>query len=73
MLPLTFAPAGDWVVVKKVGGTPEVKKHLEDLGFVEGTEIQIVSSHGGNMIIKLKDTSLAIVREMASRIMVISG
>jgi len=73
VLPLTFTPAGDWVVVKKVGGAPEVKKHLEDLGFVEGAEIQVVSSHGGNMIIKLKDTSLAIVKEMASRIMVMSA
>lgn len=70
MLPLTFASEGDGVIVRKVSGAAETKKHLEDLGFVVGAEIQVISSHGGNLIIKIKDSSLALVREMASRIMV---
>ena len=70
MLPLTFASEGDWVIVRKVSGAAETKKHLEDLGCVVGAEIQVISSHGGNLIIKIKDSSLALVREMASRIMV---
>lgn len=70
MLPLTFASEGDWVIVRKISGAAETKKHLEDLGFVVGAEIQVISSHGGNLIIKIKDSSLALVKEMASRIMV---
>lgn len=70
MLPLTFASEGDWVIVRKVSGAAETKKHLEDLGFVAGAEIQVISSHGGNLIIKIKDSSLALVKEMAARIMV---
>ena len=70
MLPLTFASEGDWVIVRKVSGAAETKKHLEDLGFVVGAEIQVISSHGGNLIIKIKDSSLELVKEMAARIMV---
>lgn len=70
MLPLTFASEGDCVIVRKVGGAAETKKHLEDLGFVSGAEIRVISTHSGNLIIKIKDTSLALVKEMASRIMV---
>ena len=70
MLPLTFASEGDRVIVRKVSGAAETKKHLEDLGFVSGAEIRVISSHSGNLIIKVKDTSLALVKEMASRILV---
>ena len=52
MLPLTFASEGDWVIVRKVSGAAETKKHLEDLGFVVGAEIQVISSHGGNLCIR---------------------
>lgn len=73
MLPLTLAKTGEKLIVVKIGGSPEVKKHLEDLGFVEGEEISVVSAHEGDMIIRLKDTTLAVVQGMAAKIMVREG
>lgn len=70
MLPLTFADAGEEVVIKKIGGKPEVKKHLEDLGFVVGTGVSVVSTIGGNVIVKVKEARVAISQEMAQKIMV---
>lgn len=70
MMPLTFAQAGQVVEVLKVGGKESVKKHLGDLGFVEGAQVSVVSSHDGDMIINVKDSKLAITREMASRVMI---
>ena len=70
MLPILMANTGDCVKVVRVGGRPDVKKHLEDLGFVPDTEVNIIQSTGGNMIIKVKDSKLAITKEMAEKIMV---
>ncbi len=70
MLPLTLADPGEELIVKKVGGLPEVKKHLENLGFVVGSEIRIVTAMGGNIIVKVKEARVAISREMAQKIMV---
>lgn len=70
MLPLIFAPVGEANVIKKIGGTPEVKKHLEDLGFVVGGRVTIVNAIGGNVIVNVKESRIAISREMAQRIMV---
>ncbi len=70
MLPLTFAQQGEDVVVVKVGGNDAAKKHLADLGFVEGTEVNIVSSHNGDLILNIKGTKLAMTREMAQKIKV---
>ncbi len=70
MLPLTFADAGEEVIIKKIGGKPEVKKHLEDLGFVVGTSVSVVSTIGGNVIVKVKEARVAISQEMAQKIMV---
>lgn len=70
MMPLIFAEAGEENIIKKVGGSPEVKKHLEDLGFVAGGAVTIVSEIGGNLIVSVKESRVAVSREMAQKIMV---
>ena len=70
MMPLIFANIGEENIIRKVGGSPEVKKHLEDLGFVSGGGVTVVSSIGGNLIVNVKESRVAISREMAGKIMV---
>lgn len=70
MLPLTFANVGEENVIKKIGGSPQVKKHLEDLGFVVGGNVVIINTIGGNVIVNVKESRIAISREMAQKIMV---
>lgn len=70
MMPLSLADAGKENVIIKVGGNPEVKKHLEDLGFVAGGTATLISSMGGNVIVKVKESRVAISEEMARKIMV---
>lgn len=71
MLPLSMANAGEKVMVARIGGNQEVRKHLEDLGFTVGTEIKVVSAPGmGNVIVQVKDSRLAVTAEMAKKIMV---
>lgn len=70
MMPLTLADTGEENLILKVGGSPEVKKHLEDLGFVAGGTVSVVSSLGGNVIVKVKEARVAISEEMARKIMV---
>lgn len=70
MMPLPIAPAGEKQVIKKIGGSPEVKSHLEDMGFVVGTDVTVISSIGGNLIVRVKDTRVAVSWELAKRIMV---
>ena len=69
MMPLTFAEIGEENIIRKVGGKPEVKKHLEDLGFVVGSGVTIINSLGGNVIVKVKESRIAISQEMAQKIM----
>ena len=61
---------GTEVYIRKVGGSPEVRKHLEDLGFVAGGSATVVSALGGNVIVKVKESRVAISQEMAQKIMV---
>lgn len=70
MMPLTLAAAGEENLIRKVGGSPEVKKHLEDLGFVAGGTVSIVTTMGGNVIVKVKEARIAISEEMARKIMI---
>ena len=70
MMPLTFADAGREYVIKKIGGKPEVKKHLENLGFVVGGSVTIINTLGGNVIVNVKESRVAISEEMARKIMV---
>lgn len=69
-MPLTLANIGEENMIKKVGGTPEVKKHLENLGFVVGGTVKVITSMGGNIIVKIKEARVAISREMAQKIMI---
>ena len=69
-MPLVFAPSGEENIIKRIGGTPEVKKHLEDLGFVVGGAVTIVNTMGGNIIVNVKESRIAISREMAQKIMI---
>lgn len=70
MIPLSVADVGSELVVRKVGGSPEIKKHLEDLGFTTGSAVMLVQKLGGNVIVKVKESRIAINDEMARRIMV---
>ena len=70
MMPLTFANVGEEKTIRKVGGQPDVKKHLEDLGFVAGSHVTIVSELAGNIIVRVKDSRVAISRALAQKIMI---
>ena len=70
MMPLTFVQTGEENMIRKVGGKPEVKRHLENLGFVPGGRVTVISTIGGNLIVNVKDARVAISREMACKIMV---
>ncbi len=70
MMPLAFADPGTELVIKRVGGRPEMKKHLEDLGFVTGGRVTIVSEMAGNLIVNVKETRIAVSKEMAQKILV---
>jgi ferrous iron transport protein A len=70
MIPLTYADPGEENVILKVSGMPEVKKHLEDMGFTAGSIIRVVSSVNGNLIVNVKDTKVALDKELATKIMI---
>ena len=70
MMPLALADVGEENVVRKVGGSPEMKKHLEDLGFTAGGAVTVVAAMGGNIIVKIKESRIAISEEMARKIMI---
>ena len=70
MIPLSLAEPGDVQIIKKLGGSPEVKRHLENLGFNIGGEVMIVSSLGENIIVKVKEARIAISDVLARKIMV---
>ena len=70
MMPLNLANAGETQIIRKIGGNPEVKKHLENLGFTIGGEISIVSTLGGNLIVKVKESRVAVSDELARKIMI---
>lgn len=70
MIPLIFADMGEENIIKRVGGSPEVKRHLEDLGFVVGGRVNIVSSIGGNLIVNVKNVRVAVSKELAQKVMV---
>ena len=69
-MPLALANIGEENIIKKIGGKPEVKQHLENLGFVVGGTVKIVNTLGGNVIVNVKESRIAISKEMAQKIMV---
>ena len=73
MRPLTFADREDEYVIAKVDGSPEVRAHLENLGFVPGGTVRIVNSMGGNLIVSVKESRVALSRALAAKITVSGG
>ncbi len=70
MMPLSLANVGEPNIIKKLGGSPEVKKHLENLGFVVGGNVTVINTLNGNVIVNVKETRVAICEEMARKIMI---
>ena len=70
MMPLVLADPGEEAIIKKVGGNPEMKKHLEDMGFTAGGSVTVMNTIGGNLIVKIKESRVAISKEMAQKIMI---
>lgn len=69
-MPLTLANIGEENIIKKIGGKPEMKKHLENLGFVAGGNVTVITTMGGNVIVNVKEARVAISKEMAQKIMI---
>ena len=69
-MPLTLAVIGEENIIKRIGGNAEVRAHLQNLGFVSGAVVTVVSSMGGNLIIKVKNARIAISKEMAQKIFI---
>ena len=69
-MPLTLAQAGQINAVKRIGGKEEVRRFLNSLGFIEGSEVMLVSQNQGNVIVKVKESRVAISKEMATKIMI---
>lgn len=69
-MPLSMVPAGEVSTIKKVNGKGETKRFLENLGFVAGGAVTVISKTGGSLIVNVKDSRVAIGRDMANRIMV---
>ena len=70
MLPLTMAKPGEPVVIRKITGKDEVRLHLAELGFVVDETVSVVSEMGGNLILQVKDSRIALDRSMANRVMI---
>ena len=69
-MPLILANPGEQNIIKKVGGSPETRKFLENLGFVAGGVVTVISEISGNVIVNVKDSRVAVSKEMAQKIMV---
>ncbi len=69
-MPLTMAPVGEASTIQRVGGSEETRRFLANLGFVVGTEVTVISAIGGNVIVNVKDSRVAINQDMARHIMV---
>ena len=70
MMPLTFAGIGEENIIRRVGGKPEVKRHLENLGFVADSDVTVINTIGGNLIVKVKEARVALSQELAQKIMI---
>ena len=70
MMPLTMAKTGETVTIRKITGRDEVRQHLAELGFVVGGDVTVVTQLGGNLIVQVKDSRVALDRSMANRIMI---
>ena len=69
-MPLTMAKPGEPVVIRKITGKDEIRRHLAELGFVVDETVTVVSEMGGNLILQVKDSRIALDRTMANRVMI---
>ena len=69
-MPLTMADNGALLKIQKITGTDEIKQHMATLGFVVGEEVSIISKNGGNLIVNVKDSRIALDKTLANRIMI---
>lgn len=69
-MPLTYAGIGEENIIRRVGGKPDVKRHLENLGFVAGSDVTVINTIGGNLIVKVKEARVALSQELAQKIMI---
>lgn len=69
-MPLTMAKEGEVNYIKHIGGKEDTKRFLESLGFVVGGEVIVISANGGNVIVNIKESRVAISSSMANKIMV---
>lgn len=70
MMPLTMADAGKLVRIQRITGTDEIKQHMATLGFVVGEEVSVVNKNGGNLIVNVKDSRIALDKSLANRILI---
>ena len=70
MMPITLAGVGEEHTIQRISGRPEVKKHLEDMGFIAGHSVTVINTVNGNLILKVKESRVAISLEMAQKIMI---
>lgn len=70
MMPLTLSEIGEENIIRRVGGKQEIRLHLEKLGFVVGGSVTVVNAVGGNLIVSVKESRIAVSKEMAQKIMV---
>lgn len=69
-MPLTLLQAGQSSIITRIGGNPQTRQFLEGLGFVVGAPITVISAQGGNVIVSIKDTRVAVSKQMANKIFV---
>ena len=69
-MPLTLAPVGKEIIIRRIGGSAEVRQHLSDMGFVAGSSVTVIAEMGSNLIVRVKESRVALSREVAAKIMV---
>ncbi|SMC64226.1 FeoA family protein [Papillibacter cinnamivorans] len=70
MVPLTMAKPGEEATIKRIGGKTEIRQFLESLGFVTGSAVTVIAENGGSVIVSVKDSRVAVSREMANKILI---
>ena len=70
MMPLAFGDQGKVYKIIKIGGKPEIRQHLADLGFTVGGNVEVISESAGNLIVNIRETRVAIGKELAAKIMI---
>ena len=69
-MPLTFADIGESAIIKRISGNPDLRRHLNEMGFVPGSTVMVISEIGGNVIVNVKESRVAISKEMANKIFI---